>query len=140
MKPTNDEAFAGEAIRPGEEPVDAYYWRWLTPEERPIFLQAPVLVICPSPKEWYWRQVALGKLIAWRGCHAALLGVGSLPGHTRVSIYNRLKIEESMDLVGSSRNLTGSLVPDSVAAKMAALWVGSTVMKTNFGEKTPYYV
>lgn len=135
----NEEAFAGVAIRPGEE-VDAYYWDWLTSDERVLFSQIPVLLIGPAPRHWYWRQVERGKLIAWKGCHTALLGVGALPGKPRVSIYDRTKIEAAMQLVGSERGLTGSIAPQAVADKVAHLWVSHSVTSTDLGELTPYYI
>jgi len=137
---SDDAAYAGEASRPGEDPVDAYYWGHLTQHERKQFSHLRVLIIVPAPRDWYWRQVERGRLVAWKGCHAALLGVGSLPGRTRVSVYDRGLMEEAMDLVGSERHFKGQLVSDNVANKMAHVWVGATVMKTDFGDKTPYYI
>lgn len=136
-----EEAYAGIACRPGQPDVPAYWWEGLA-AERDVqkLLTLPILVIRPAPRRWYWREVGAGRIAAWEGCHAALLGVGSLPGRPLVSIYSKEKIVEALELIGADPDNPGHLAPDQKMDKTAAEWLEQAVLPVSMGWKTPYYI
>jgi hypothetical protein len=145
------EAFAGSASRPNSPEVEAYYWDWIVrcakygnpagwQDDVAAINQLPILIIGPAPRDWYWRQVARQKLIAWEGCHGALVGIGRVPGAPLVSVYSLAKLKERFDLVGANRDRLGGIATKPVMDAVAGIWIRKEIVSVDLGEFTPYYI
>jgi hypothetical protein len=139
-----EEAFLGLARRPNQEPVEAYDWHWLVKlahatDELQALQFMPILIVRPSPKDWYWRQVARKRLFAWNGAHGALVGVGALPGDNVVSVYSREKMASDLNLVTTLRG-SERMASQKVNDKLATLSLEREIFQLDFGSITPYYL
>lgn len=100
----------------------------------------PIVLISIPERYWYWRAVARQKIIAYEGCHGALVGVGGMPGEPHVSVYRQKTREGPYSIVASSRTSPGTSLFPAVADKMADIWINQSLIHVDFGERSPYYV